>query len=81
MEKEHTPAVTTPDRTAFRFTRIDVIDALTEYVNRSEHGPVPEGRVSVVLPRRDHPSSDDWTASLCVTHDDPPPTGKDVKDD
>lgn len=79
MEKEHTPATTTPARTAFRFTRPEVIDALTEYANRRPgYGPVPEGEMSVVLPR---PTMDSWTASLCVKHHDPPPTRKDAGDE
>lgn len=78
MEKVHTPGVAPPDRTVFRFTRADTIAALTDYVVKHGHGPVPEGTMSVVLPLS---AADSWTASLVIKHNDPPPAQEEVDDE
>ena len=77
MEKEHTPAEPTLARTAYRFTKAETIQALAEYVVKYGHGPIPEGTMIVVLPR----TLDDWAASLCVTHPDPPLAREDADDE
>ena len=76
MEQEHTPAEIRPNRTVFRFTREEAIFALANYVVDYGDAIVPKGKRFVSVPDRD--GSDNWTLTLGVDHDDPPPPPKDA---
>lgn len=77
MEKEHTPAVTTPNRTVYRLTQQEAVYALHDWLKKGGH--VPRGKMSVFFPTYDSDKS--FHIALEVIHDDPPPTQKDAADE
>ena len=70
MKIDHTPAEIRLNRTVFRFTKAEAIEALIMGLSRMGK-LVPEGKSAIW-----HPSTlieGDWEVSLVVDHPDPPP--------
>lgn len=53
MEKDHTPAKCQANRTVFRFTQAEAIEALANWLDRRGE-EVPQGKMSVWFPSSDH---------------------------
>lgn len=74
MEQEHTPAEIRPNRTVYRFTSKETIEALRQWLARQGKN-VPVGEMFVWLADT-HTRDTYWTVTLGVDHDDPPPQAK-----
>lgn len=71
MEKEHTPAEIRANRTVYRFTNKETVEALQQWLAR-QGLTVPVGKMFVWLADT-HRRNENWTVTLGVDHDDPPP--------
>ncbi len=69
MEMTHTKECVTPARTAMRFSKGELIGALTAHVE-STGGHIPNGKIGIWFP---HDLDDEKITTLFIDHEEPTP--------